>query len=550
MKSESILPIMFIALSFIILAETFHIMPSMSINPMYFLYAVPIIVVVITASKFKNRIKRVIVKSAIEQNLYTFQLEDGEYYFIGFKVVGKEIRTNDMVNYTIELKNAIDAIQRNKTRYLNVAIVTLLDPLPGSAILFYAKKDKVNKDYLLNEAMILKSSIESVASHISLEPVSLKSNLILPFPAVVGSVIFSGYVSQKKFDINADGVTFGDYDIELGVTRGKYEVPVGIKSEDVFKHVSIFGSTGSGKSNTAKLLAKELLKRGFDVIILDWHGEYHEVLPELNYYGQGNFIVVNPIATDEDMIDVAEMMGDALELTEPQKFMLYNALLTVARGGKFDTKSLQDAIESLPDTSAMEKSIKIALTRKVIFFFTGQGSKLMSENGVNYKKLAEMLRGGNIIDLSFIKNLNLRKLYALLILKFILEYYMQSRNRERKVFIILEEAQNYLRKKKDDNSDSGGNMMIERALQEARKFNVGLCIVTQSPSTIDPEVIKNTNIKIVHAIKANMDKDIIAKSMSLTEEEIEYLDKLDTGEAIVVAPNLKREVIVKINKVS
>ena len=526
-----------------LLLNSMHIL---SYNPIYLLaILISLILALIIISKLKigNKIEKILLKSSIESSLYTIQLGDDEYYFMGFKVIGKE-NSEMKVDYTKELEQAIETVQRNKTRYLKVAIITLLDPLPGSAILFYVKKDKnTDKEFLLNEAIVIKTTIESVAPHISLEPIGLNTNLILPIPKVLGSVIYGGYVSQKKFDIKSDHNIFGEYDIEIGKIIGNNEMPIGIRSDDVFKHVAIFGSTGSGKSNTSILLAKELYKKGFDIIILDWHGEYRQALPEFNSYGEKNYLTLNPIDVDDlTTIDITEIIGDVLELTEPQKFILYLGLEVLNQMKEFDFKALLQVISSsLSDNTFMQRDIKFALTRKIIMLFSGLGEKLISsKNGYTYKDLGEKLKGGNIIDLSFIRNIKLRKLYAIMILKFLLEYIVETKNNSRKIFIIIEEAQNYFNQ---------SNVIINKALQEIRKFNVGICIISQSPSNVDPEVIKNTNIKIVHSIKSNIDKKVIADSLSLDKEEIQILDKLDVGEAILVAPNLRKEVIVKIKKV-
>lgn len=490
-----------------------------------------------------SKFEKVIVRAEIKNSLYTIYLEDGEYYFLGFKIVGKE-SADTRIDYTKEMEVAIDTIHRNKTRYLKVAIVTLLDPLPGTAILFFVKKEKnVNVDNLVNEAMVLKSTIESVAPHISLEPIGLSVNSILPLPKVLGTVIYGGYISQKKFDVKSDHNIIGDYDIELGNTLDNTQMPIGIKSYDVFKHVAIFGSTGSGKSNTSALLAKELYNKGFDVVILDWHGEYRSILPEFAYYGEKNYIAINPIDMDDlTTTDITEMIGDVLELTEPQKFILYLGLEVLKETREFDFRSLLQVISSsFSENTFMQRDIKFALTRKIIMLFSGLGEKLISsKNGYSYIDLGEKLRGGNIIDLSFIRNVKLRKLYALMILKFILEYITQTKDRNRRIYIIIEEAHNYFNQ---------SNIIINRALQEIRKFNVGVCIVTQSPSNVDQEVIKNTNIKIIHSIKSNIDKRVIADSLSLEKDEIQVLDKLDVGEAILVAPNLRKEVLIKVKKV-
>jgi len=63
-------------------------------------------------------------------------------------------------------------------------------------------------------------------------------------------------------------------------------------------------------------------------------------------------------------------------------------------------------------------------------------------------------------------------------------------------------------------------------------------------------VLKNTNIKIIHSIKSDIDKKAIRDTLSLDERLTQSLDKLDVGEAVISAPNLKVPIIIKIKKMS
>src|SRR5205823_395115 len=66
-------------------------------------------------------------------------------------------------------------------------------------------------------------------------------------------------------------------DMMLGTLAGCAELPVGLQSQskDVLpRNVGIFGTVGSGKSNTAQVLIEEAAAHGWAVILLDVEGEY------------------------------------------------------------------------------------------------------------------------------------------------------------------------------------------------------------------------------------------------------------------------------------
>jgi len=66
-----------------------------------------------------------------------------------------------------------------------------------------------------------------------------------------------------------------------GVAATMYKVYVSrtrlletVKPADMTRHILLFGPTGSGKTSTAMRAVELALRRGADVVIVDWKGEY------------------------------------------------------------------------------------------------------------------------------------------------------------------------------------------------------------------------------------------------------------------------------------
>lgn len=554
MNTKYLVPIIFLVSLYLIISA-FHSTGFLKINiptpnPVYLAFSGLIfgsIFLIIQKLGASNKIKQIIARETLKNNIHIINIGGVEYYYIGFRIIGKENVEDEKVDYEKEMKAVVESVSKNKSRKIKVATVTILDPSPGTSIIFFSKRNEMTLSRFHNEALYLKHTIESMAPHLTLEEVNLKTNPMLPLPQLLGTVVYPGYIMQKKIEVvssSEEQIVVGDFDVELGVVPGSDNRTIGIRSSDVFRHIAIFGATGGGKTNTSALLVRELQKKGFDVVVLDWHGEYHNYLPNFNHYEGDNLPVLNPLGSKEARaLNVADMIGDILELTEPQRFALQKAIDKYLKDNNdVDFKDLPQIIDEHAEELEIQQNVAIALIRNLEYLFSGIGEKLISKNGLSYKELAEKLKGGNIINLrSMGSDIRIRKLYGLLIAKFLIEYFMEYKPKDRKLYLVLEEAQNYLRER---------NMIIERALQEVRKFGVGICIVTQSPTTIDSEVLKNTNIKIVHAIKTNDDKRVVADSMGLSAGRAKILDKLDVGEALVTAPNIKKEVIVKIKKVT
>lgn len=363
------------------------------------------ILVLFLFSKYKlfTKTKNIILNFEIKNSINKININGKTIAYIGFKLVGKKNVNDQQLDYSEELKQLVETISRHKDRRLKIVILTSFDPLPGSGIAFYTEVDSSYKDEdFIKEVNTLKNMLESVAPHISLEISQVNLNMFVPLMKVTGALIYNGYVFEKRYTIPDSEILLQNHDIELGEVINNYGIQTGFNSKDVLRHISIFGSTGSGKTNSAALISKELLKKGFDVVILDWHGEYKHILPEFKVYSRRNILTLNPIPLDEqDTEDIIDIFKDTLELTEPQSFILYLVIEQLKRYRKLDTDTLKIILESIQTDSYMIRDIKFALGRKLYLLTTPLARKLFSlDTGYTYYDIGEKLSGGNIIDLS------------------------------------------------------------------------------------------------------------------------------------------------------
>ena len=88
--------------------------------------------------------------------------------------------------------------------------------------------------------------------------------------------------------------------------------------------------------------------------------------------------------------------------------------------------------------------------------------------------------------------------------------------------------------------------MFTDMLAEVRKYGESLVIVDQIPGKLTPEVLKNTNTKIVHKIFAQDDKEAIGNTMALTDDQKRFLSFLDKGRAIVFSQGWESSLQVQI----
>ena len=83
-------------------------------------------------------------------------------------------------------------------------------------------------------------------------------------------------------------------------------------------------------------------------------------------------------------------------------------------------------------------------------------------------------------------------------------------------------------------------------LAEVRKYGESLIIVDQIPGKLAPEVLKNTNTKIIHKIFARDDKDVVGDTMALDDDQKAYLSHMGPGEAVIFSQGWKKPVNVQV----
>lgn len=116
---------------------------------------------------------------------------------------------------------------------------------------------------------------------------------------------------------------------------------------------------------------------------------------------------------------------------------------------------------------------------------------------------------------------------------------------------LIEEAHRLLEKPEgaDDAKKLGVNLFAN-LLAEVRKYGECLIIADQIPNKLTPEVLKNTNTKIIHRLFAADDRQAIGETVGLTDEQKQFLPMLKVGEAIVYSAGWHEAVRTQVGRAS
>ena len=306
-------------------------------------------------------------------------------------------------------------------------------------------------------------------------------------------------------------------------------------------HIVIYGRTGSGKSNTTKIIVSEISKR-IPVLILDWHGEYLS-FKQFKILTPGTDFSLNPLEfkygqLSEHIDFLVDLFGDVYHFTEPQRYMFRSILKQLYSETYSPTlQQFLEVLDEMPIKSYYDHEIKMALKRRLTGLVEGRaGRALAKESTINLDKL---FNSNVIINLSVFRSLYTKRLFCMILLKLLYDYVTIKRGISPKVrhATVIEEAWNVIPYRRLDDEPSIG----ERLFAELRKHGELLIAVTQFPSETAWSIMKNARLLILHSLPIR-EFEILGLNNGI--EKIE----LKVGEAFLVENRKIKRVKIRLFK--
>ena len=382
------------------------------------------------------------------------------------------------------------------------------------------------------------------------------------------------------------------------MTVGKI-VALGTQTEDWFdvslnalcKHALIAGVPGSGKTQLAQYLFWQLWnEHRIPCLAIEPSGksEFRKLLAapgmnDLRIYTVGNENVAplrfNPLAVppgvnaQTHIEGVATVIKSAFSLEPPLPHVLTQALYRVymERGWDLVTGAnpkdsssekhpiladLIRAIHRIIAESAYSAEIKDnifgALAVRLQQLTLGSKEPMFgSRDGLS---MAELAAAPTVLELASIGDDDEK---AFLMASILMSYslYLQAQglsNGALKHVTLIDEAHRLLRAAPETAGTSDANPRARAVesfcnmLAEIRAYGESLMILDQVPSKLAPDVIKNTGLKVILRLVAKDDRELVAGSMLLDEQQTKYLATLSPGEAVVYAEGMDQAALVRI----
>lgn len=378
--------------------------------------------------------------------------------------------------------------------------------------------------------------------------------------------------------------------IVLGKDKNGYDVRISQKM--LPKHMFVCGVPGSGKTNTMLHLANSLWNAEIEnsdgsrcklripfLVLEPAKREYRELalfdIPELLVFSPSACtrfpIRINPfefpigLTLSEHIGKLCQVFEGAFPIAPPAPFILDRAIQAVYEKRGWNVKDINTGTKSYPlmselyeqfeqellttsyDSeiqgnirSVLEMRIGSLLRREMKEIFDVPKSTLSPEEWLTKPVVIELESLGegpaNFVTL----------LLCTLIRETLKADPLKDKEKPIRHVIFIEEAHNLIAPEsqisdaQDSNPKVAATAFIVKMLAEVRALREGIIIADQLPTAMAPEVIKNTNIKLVHRLTSQDDRELVGSTMSASPLQMENMATYTSGQALFTYEKLLR----------
>jgi len=383
-------------------------------------------------------------------------------------------------------------------------------------------------------------------------------------------------------------------DMLLGHLTGQENLHIFLQSKNkgvLPRNLGIFGTVGSGKSNTSQVVIEEAAKAGWAVIILDVEGEYTDMdlptedagmIERLKRFGRepaglSDFHVFCPASCTSDKAGAetftarladfdTSVIGELLQVTLPERNALLDCVdyLNQKARSKVSTTE-KEGLQTLLDASATAKlPFTLRSLRERAGERSSKGSEFLDYAGLTAKlnwlmqseafdqlnmpsldPVRMMVAGRvSIIDVSVandvVKNMVtadlLRKAFALKI----------TRPATPPTLLILEEAHSFISRERAQ-SMQATLTMLRNVTRRGRKRWLSMAFVSQQPGHLPPEIFELCNTRIVHTLRSMHNLEALMMTTGDVSRDLwARCPLLGPGQAILSSPQMSRSVVMSV----
>ena len=392
----------------------------------------------------------------------------------------------------------------------------------------------------------------------------------------------------------------------MGYEGQKLEVRVNTENKNFLPlNVGIFGTVGSGKSNTVQVLVEEASQAGWACVVVDVEGEYVRMneaddRPDMNLIlgqsystapeGIRDFQVYVPSsgASDADRalpfkVPIAELdisiVSDILEFSEPE-FRMYERTVEATQRPHLQNQSsrsgaasgsgtetpfytLENLIDVLSNSAfytrlgELEKSTANTLRNK-LFYTLGRSGMLdwTPTESTPYLPVDELLVGGRVtvFDVSETDDRS-RNIAIAYILQSLFNKVTETAVGETmpgtdtprpKVLVVIEEVHTFVSKQSVDKMKSVLDS-LQTISRRGRKRWLSLALVSQQPGHLPEELFELANTRFIHQIKSAANLAPVRQTTGGVHDALwSTIPSLGPGQCMLTGRTFKNPLLVNV----
>ncbi|EET90489.1 MAG: hypothetical protein UNLARM2_0161, partial [Candidatus Micrarchaeum acidiphilum ARMAN-2] len=364
------------------------------------------------------------------------------------------------------------------------------------------------------------------------------------------------------------------------------------------RNVGIFGTVGSGKTNTSQVLIEEAVKSGWSVVVLDVEGEYVDMDKKseqtvshggifkrfgIEPEGVDHLSVYHTIGNESSRSDSKPfsvrfsdlepfILGEIMDLSDPQmdRFLEITASIEEQKESRTgdNAKAKVAAIDFVAGDEDIGPAVGVQLTEviqrirdklsekkiegpKSTYYALIRKLNRLKSYGIfdkgDYLNFKEMLQPQkvSVVDLSGAFSPWVNNIVIMHLLRgiFGLKKGKEFEGAAHKILIVIEEAHTLVSR------DTSGKMTetlnaIREITRRGRKRWVSLCFVTQQPSHLPPEIYELCNTKFIHQTTGQQNLNALKSSTGSVNENVwSQVPILGQGNCLLVSSYFKNQPI-------
>lgn len=372
------------------------------------------------------------------------------------------------------------------------------------------------------------------------------------------------------------------------------------------RNIGVFGTVGSGKSNTTQVIIEEAVDAGWAVVVIDVEGEYvrmnetttdqnlknillkkYQIIPT----GIGKFQVYvpqsghseaqNPISFKVPISQIDPfVLADLMELSEPQARLLEAMIEKLSRTGVqkststrlgslassscgnqgnakcFTLQTLIDGLTSNPPLiPGQREDVMGALRSKLYRLGTSQMLDWNATSGTNDLPVDDLLVEGklSVLDVSETDDRSrniaiahtLQSLFDRVIQTEVGSFMPNGRVRP-KVLVVIEEVHTFVSK---SNATKMRSVLdsLQVISRRGRKRWMALTLVSQQPGHVPEELFELANTRFIHQLKSVANLTPVKQTTGGVHEALwSNLPSLGPGQSLVTGAVFKNPLFVEI----